>query len=252
MKEIDAQLKRAQGRLAREVAQAVGGIQSAYLAAQAKEQKLREQFQIQQDAVLNLKDLSGQYIKLDQAVTTTRALHGTLLQRLQETDVVKGVQLSNATVVDPAERPTMPSQPPVPFNLAFGLLLGGGLGLALAFARENIDGSLKTPDDVRHDLELPTLGVVPDYERLSRYPGGSCARRPGRLAPSGADRAGRRPVSGAGQPGRRAPSGSAPRPRAPVRADADGRSLPQHPDQRALLQPGAAAPLPARDERAAA
>jgi len=171
VKEIDAQLKRAQGRLAREVAQAVGGIQSAFLAAQAKEQKLREQFQIQQDAVLNLKDLTGQYIKLDQAVTTTRALHGTLLQRLQETDVVKGAQLSNATVVDPAERPTMPSQPPVPFNLAFGLLLGGGLGLALAFARENIDGSLKTPDDVRHDLELPTLGVVPDYERLLRYPG---------------------------------------------------------------------------------
>ena len=84
---------------------------------------------------------------------------------------MKGAQLSNATVVDPAERPTMPSQPAVPFNLAFGLLLGGGLGLALAFALENIDGSLKTPDDVRHDLELPTLGVVPDYERLSRYPG---------------------------------------------------------------------------------
>jgi polysaccharide biosynthesis transport protein len=167
VKEIDAQLKRAQGRLAREVAQAVAGIQSAYLAAQAKEQKLREQFQLQQDAVLNLKDLSGQYIKLDQAVTTSRALHATLLQRLQETDVVKGAQLSNATVVDPAERPLMPSQPDVPFNLTFGLLFGGGLGLALAFARENVDGSLKTPDDVRHDLELPTLGVVPDYERLA-------------------------------------------------------------------------------------
>jgi polysaccharide biosynthesis transport protein len=171
VKEIDAQLKRAQGRLAREVAQAVGGIQSTYLAAQAKEQKLREQFQLQQDTVLNLKDLSGRYIKLDQAVTTARALHGTLLQRLQETDVVKGAQLSNATVVDPAERPTMPSQPAIPFNLTFGLLLGGGLGLALGFALENVDSSLKTPDDVRHDLELPTLGVVPDYERLPGRPG---------------------------------------------------------------------------------
>lgn len=170
VKEIDAQLKRAQGRLAREVAQAVGGIQSTYLAAQAKEQKLREQFQLQQDAVLNLKDLSGRYIKLDQAVTTARALHGTLLQRLQETDVVKGAQLSNATVVDPAERPTTPSQPAIPFNLTFGLLLGGGLGLALVFALENVDSSLKTPDDVRHDLELPTLGVVPDYERLPGRP----------------------------------------------------------------------------------
>src|SRR5262249_25789871 len=167
VKEIDAQLKRAQGRLAREVARAVGGIQSTFLAAQGKEQKLREQFQLQQDAVLNLKEISGQYIRLDQAVNTSRALHGTLLQRLQETDVVKGAQLSSATVVDPAERPTIPSQPAIPFNLAFGLLLGGALGLALAFGLENVDGSLKTPDDVRHDLELPTLGVVPDYERLA-------------------------------------------------------------------------------------
>jgi polysaccharide biosynthesis transport protein len=184
MKEIDAQLKQAKGRLAREVARAVGGVQSAYLAARAREQKLREQFQLQQDAVLNLKDISGQYIKLDQAVTTTRNLHGTLLQRLQETDVVKGVQLSNATVVDPAERPAAPSHPAVPFNLAFGLLFGGGLGLGLVFALENIDSSLQTPDDVRHDLELPTLGVVPDIERLPgratrfRAGGGLLGRRP--------------------------------------------------------------------------
>jgi polysaccharide biosynthesis transport protein len=167
VKEIDAQLKRAQGRLDREVSRVVGGIQSTYLAAQAKEQGLREQFNAQQDAVLNLKELSGQYIRLDQAVNTTRTLHATLLQRLQETDVVKGAQLSNATVVDPAELPTMPSEPNTLFNLAFGLLFGGGLGLALVFAMENVDSSLKTPDDVRHDLELPTLGVVPDYERLA-------------------------------------------------------------------------------------
>src|SRR4029450_7994911 len=145
MKEIDAQLKQAKGRLAREVARAVGGVQSAYLAARAREQNLREQFQLQQDAVLNLKDISGQYIKLDQAVTTTRNPHGTLLQRLEETDVVKGVQLSNATVVDPAERAARASHPAVPFNLAFGLLFGGGLGLGLVFALENIDSSLQTP-----------------------------------------------------------------------------------------------------------
>jgi len=167
VKEIDAQLKRAQGRLAREVSRAVGGIQSTYLAAQAKEQGLREQFNAQQDAVLNLKALSGQYIRLDQAVNTSRTLHATLLQRLQETDVVKGAQLSNATVIDPAELPTVPSEPNTPFNLTFGLLFGAGLGLALVFGLENVDSSLKTPDDVRHDLELPTLGVVPDYERLT-------------------------------------------------------------------------------------
>src|SRR4030095_12477125 len=182
-KEIDSQLHQAQWRLQREVARAVGGVRSVYLAAPAREQKLREQFEAQQDAVLDLKDISGQYIKLDQAVTTTRTLYGTLLQRLQETDVVKGVQLSNATVVDPAERPGGPSHPNIPFNLAFGLLLGGALGLALAFCLETLDSSLKTPDEVQHELDLPTLGVVPDFERLptrrGRVPaGGGVLRLP--------------------------------------------------------------------------
>jgi polysaccharide biosynthesis transport protein len=40
---------------------------------------------------------------------------------------------------------------------------------------ETLDSSLKTPDDVRRELELPTLGVVPDFQRL---PGGAGRNRP--------------------------------------------------------------------------
>jgi polysaccharide biosynthesis transport protein len=172
VKEVDSQLRQAQGRLDREVTRAVSGVESVFLAAQAREQKLRERFQVQQAAMLDLKSISGEYLKLDQEATTTRNLYGTLLQRLQETDVVKGVRLSNASVVDPAERPGRPSLPNIPFNLAFGLLFGSGLGLALAFALETLDSSLKTPDEVRHELELPTLGVVPDFQRLPAGPAG--------------------------------------------------------------------------------
>ena len=60
-------------------------------------------------------------------VTTTRNLYGTLLQRKAETDVVKGVTLSNASVMDPAELPMYPSYPRVSMNLAFGLLFGCAL-----------------------------------------------------------------------------------------------------------------------------
>jgi polysaccharide biosynthesis transport protein len=170
VKEVDSQLRQAQGRLDREVTRAVSGVESVFIAAQAREQKLRETFQVQQAAMLDLKSISGEYLKLDQEATTTRNLYGTLLQRLQETDVVKGVRLSNASVVDPAERPAGPSVPDIPFNLAFGLLFGSGLGLALAFALETLDSSLKTPDEVHHELALPTLGVVPDFQRLPAGP----------------------------------------------------------------------------------
>jgi capsular exopolysaccharide synthesis family protein len=170
LQEINSQLRQARSRLDREIARAVGGVESIYLAAQAREQSLADELARQQDAVLNQKEVSGQFIKLETAVTTTRNLYSTLLQRKAETDVVKGVTLSNASVMDPAELPLDPSYPNVPMNLAFGLLFGCALGTALALVMENLDSSLKTPDDVRRSLRLPTLGVVPDFGKLSATP----------------------------------------------------------------------------------
>jgi succinoglycan biosynthesis transport protein ExoP len=170
LQEINSQLRQAKSRLDREIARAVGGVESIYLAAQAREKSLSDELARQQDMVLDQKEVSGQFIKLETAVNTTRTLYGTLLQRKAETDVVKGVTLSNASVMDPAELPIDPSYPKVPLNLAFGLLFGCVLGTALALVMENLDSSLKTPDDVRRSLRLPTLGVVPDFGKLSATP----------------------------------------------------------------------------------
>lgn len=168
LQEIQSQLRQARARLAREIDRVVGGIETVFLAAQANEQALRKELQDQQEKVLDLKEVSGQYIKLDQAVTANRNLYGALLTRLKETDVVKGVQLSNASVVDPGELPTFPAYPNIPIALAFGLILGGALGVTMAFLSEHLDTSVKTPDDVRHTLDLPTLGVVPHFDSLPR------------------------------------------------------------------------------------
>lgn len=170
LQEINSQLSQAKARLDREIARAVGGVESIYLAAKAREQSLADELVRQQDAVLDQKEVSSQYIKLETAVTTTRNLYATLLQRKAETDVVKGVTLSNASVMDPAELPLWPSYPRVSLNLAFGLLFGCALGTALALVMDNLDSSLKTPDDVRRSLRLPTLGVVPDFGKLSATP----------------------------------------------------------------------------------
>lgn len=168
LQEVSSQLRQTRSRLEREIGRVVGGIESVYLATKAKEDALRTEFERQQTAVLDLKAISGQYIKLDQAVTTNRELYKTLLTRMQETDVVKGVPFSNASVLDPAELPRGPSHPQVPFDLAFALIFGLGIGVALAFVLEHLDSSLRTPDDVRHVLRLPTLGVVPDFAYLPR------------------------------------------------------------------------------------
>src|SRR5262249_45269824 len=149
-------------RMQREIESAVAGVESQYLAARNTEDALRQELDRQTDSVLNLKEISGEYVKLDQAVQANRQLYGALLQRLGETDAVSGVQLSNTSVLDPAERPRQPSSPLAVLNLAFGLVLGLVVGVATAAVLENVDTSLKTPDDVQRCLALPTLGVIPD------------------------------------------------------------------------------------------
>jgi capsular exopolysaccharide synthesis family protein len=167
LQQVQAQVKQTRGRLQKEIERTVGGVESQYLAAKATEDALRDELQRQQDAVLNLKEISGQYVKLDQAVQAHRQLHAALLQRMGETEVVRGVQLSNITVLDPAERPSMPSRPNAVLNVLFGLVLGLVLGVGTAAVLENVDTSLKTPADVERVLSLPTLGVIPDFRRVA-------------------------------------------------------------------------------------
>ena len=167
LQQVQAQLRQTRARLQKEIERTVGGVESQYLAAKGTEDALRDELQRQQETVLNLKSVSGQYVKLDQAVQAGRQLHAALLQRMGETEVVRGVQLSNITVLDPAERPSMPSRPNAMLNVLFGLMLGLVLGVGAAAVLENVDTSLKTPADVQRVLSLPTLGVIPDFRRVA-------------------------------------------------------------------------------------
>jgi capsular exopolysaccharide synthesis family protein len=166
LQQVEAQVKQTRSRLQQEIARTVGGVESQYLAAKDTEDALRAELDRQQTSVLDLKAISGQYVKLDQAVQANRQLYGALLQRAGETEVVRGVQLSNVTVLDPAERPTMPSRPNAMLNVLFGLALGLVFGVTTAAVLENVDTSLKTPADVERALALPTLGVIPDFRRV--------------------------------------------------------------------------------------
>jgi capsular exopolysaccharide synthesis family protein len=166
LRELNSQLKQARARLDRETNRIVQGIESVFLAAQQRERALQEEFDRRQSAVLDLKEVSGRYIKLEQDVTSGRELYATLLKRLNETDVVRGARLSNASLVDAAELPDAPSYPPLALVLAFSALFGAGLAVAIAFVQRNLDTSMRTPEDVRASLRLPTLGVVPNFESM--------------------------------------------------------------------------------------
>jgi polysaccharide chain length determinant protein (PEP-CTERM system associated) len=65
------------------------------------------------------------------------------------------------TIQDMARAPSRPISPNVPMIAGAGLVLGLGLGFAMAFGREYFDHSLRSVDQLRSVLSIPVLGAVP-------------------------------------------------------------------------------------------
>jgi succinoglycan biosynthesis transport protein ExoP len=132
-----------------------------FRAAAAAERELQARVAGLRSAVLNLRERSIQYNILQRNVDTNRALYDTLLDRYKQIGVAGGVGTNNVSIVDHAEVPGGPFKPNLFLNLLIGFALGliGGIGAALAL--EFLNDTIKTPDDVREKLHLPSLGIIP-------------------------------------------------------------------------------------------
>jgi polysaccharide biosynthesis transport protein len=70
-------------------------------------------------------------------------------------------------VVDPASVPTTPSTPRHEFDIAIGILLGLGLGFAVALIKERSSDVVRSPVELQEKLGIPVLGSIPKTRRPS-------------------------------------------------------------------------------------
>jgi succinoglycan biosynthesis transport protein ExoP len=87
-----------------------------------------------------------------------------LLSRHKQTDVAQELKSSNIRILDAAVTPGSPVRPQRRRDITMGMLLGLALGIGLAFFLDYLDSTLKTPEDVRHYLGVPLLGVIPEVK----------------------------------------------------------------------------------------
>jgi capsular exopolysaccharide synthesis family protein len=73
------------------------------------------------------------------------------------------LKTSNIRIVDEAEVPRRPSFPDKANNLSVAFFGGLLLGVGLGFFFEYIDGRIRQPDEIRTELGLPLLGMVPAF-----------------------------------------------------------------------------------------
>jgi chromosome segregation ATPase len=101
----------------------------------------------------------------------------TLAKKGTETQIAKSIDLGDTSVVviSEANTNTSPVKPNKKLNVAIALVLGLMLFTLLAFILEYLDNTLKSPDDISRELDLPVLGIIPlkteNNSRSSSYGG---------------------------------------------------------------------------------
>jgi exopolysaccharide transport family protein len=99
--------------------------------------------------------------ELSRNAESVRTLYQSFLNRFQETTSSEGIEESDARIVSPAAIPTGASSPNVPLNLALGLVMAVGAGIAAVVLAIMLDTGVITAEDVEHKFGLPHLGSVP-------------------------------------------------------------------------------------------
>jgi len=102
-----------------------------------------------------------QYNLLKRDADSNKELYDGLLQKLKEAGISAGLRSSNIRIVDPALVPSAPAQPQKARNIFLSLLVGLVGGCGLAFLREYLDNTVKSPDDIQILTGLPSLAIVP-------------------------------------------------------------------------------------------
>jgi polysaccharide biosynthesis transport protein len=166
MAQLEAQLDESRRRLKTEVQKVVEGIQSAYLAAQSKEDELRAKVEEQKTAAFGLKDNAVKYAILAREVDTNRQLYDGVLQRIKELGVATEGRISNVSIIDRAVPPLRAAKPKKRLDLGMSGLAGLLGGLGLAFILEYFDSRLATPQEAERYLRLPSLAAIPDLASI--------------------------------------------------------------------------------------
>jgi polysaccharide biosynthesis transport protein len=163
MLKVQSAIETTEMRINGEIQKVVQALRNDYLAAQANERALQASLDQQRAEAQELNRASIQYGALQRDATANQTMFSGLLERSRETGISSELRTSNIRVVDQAEIPRRPSTPNKLNNLLFGFFGGAFLGIGLAFFFEYLDSRIKQPDEIKLQLGLPFLGMVPAF-----------------------------------------------------------------------------------------
>lgn len=104
---------------------------------------------------------ADEYANLQREVDRLRSLYDLVFSRLKEVDISIGIEPETIRLIERASPSGSPITPRKMQSIFMAALIGFGIGIGLVFGLEFIDDSIRYPEDVTRDLNIPFLGVIP-------------------------------------------------------------------------------------------
>src|SRR5712691_12948534 len=154
----ESQLNTLKGNVTQGVEQIRQSVEMQSQLARAMEEYVRNLIDETKREVFAFNQKAIQYGVLQREVQAQNEIYNLLLKRLNETGVTDQIRVGNASLIDPAEVPTVPVKPRKTQNILLGLLVGLGVGLGIAFGLTALDTTIRTPDDLEQRSEERRVG----------------------------------------------------------------------------------------------
>src|SRR5579884_147705 len=133
-----------------------------------REQDLQKQIRIYDKRVENAPAREQEIAVLERDYENTKKNYESLLDKKLNAKISENLEKRQKgeqfRILDPANLPERPFKPD-PFRIGlFGVAGGLGVGIVLAFLREQFDSSIRRPEEVERITSVPVLASIPDFD----------------------------------------------------------------------------------------
>lgn len=156
-----SELKSANENLQLEVNKVVKNIEKNYKLAQFQVTNISKLISKSRNNIQSLQTENFSLVSLEREVENNRRIYENFQVSLMEATGRSEFNKSNVHIIDRATVPKVPFKPNKKLIIILAGIFGMFFGVVLAFIREALDNTFKTPDSVEEKLKLAALGITP-------------------------------------------------------------------------------------------
>jgi polysaccharide biosynthesis transport protein len=161
VKKLEDELKEFGTQISGERERILDRLRTSYAAARDREEMMLSEREKLRSRMGDASSRMVAYRVLKNEASADAELYNTLQGRLKEAGIYAGLRSSNIHIVDLAAKLYKPTSPNRSAIIAVGSILSCVFAVGLAFVRESMVNTARTPDDMQNWIDKPTLAMLP-------------------------------------------------------------------------------------------